>query len=108
MRISGLYHHRFQREIGRIIGWPRRVPRQPRELVGEIIAGCSEALEAPKVLIVWEELDEGEINLAWGSGSDVMWASEPEATYGSFVLSGLERETFQAADAGDERGVVVH
>ncbi len=104
----GAYHHRFQREIGRIIGWPRRVPRQPRELVGELIAGCSEVLEAPKVLIVWEEPDEGEINLAWGSGSDVMWASEPEATYGSFVLSGLERETFQAADAGDERGVVVH
>ena len=104
----GAYHHRFQREIGRIISWPRRVPRQPRELVGEIIAGCSEVLEAPKVLIIWEEPDEGEINLAWGSGSDVTWASEPEATYGSFVLSGLEQKTFQAADVGDERGVVVH
>ena len=104
----GAYHHRFQREIGRIISWPRRVPRQPRELVGEIIAECSEVLEAPKVLIIWEEPDEGEINLAWGSGNDVTWASEPEATYGSFVLSGLEQKTFQAADAGDERGVVVH
>jgi signal transduction histidine kinase len=104
----GAYHHRFQREIGKIISWPRRVPRQPRELVGEIIAECSEVLEAPKVLIVWEEPDEGEINLAWGSGRDVTWASEPEATYGSFVLSGLERKAFQAADAGDERGVVVH
>jgi signal transduction histidine kinase len=104
----GAYHGRFQREIGRIISWPRRVPRQTRELVGEIIAECSEVLEAPKVLIVWEEPDEGQINLAWGSGRDVAWASEPEATYGSFVLSGLERKTFQAADVGDERGVVVH
>jgi signal transduction histidine kinase len=104
----GAYQHRFQREIGRMISWPRRVPRQPRELVGEIIAECSEVLEAPKVLIVWEDPDEGEINLAWGSGSDVTWASEPEATYGSFVLSGLEEKTFQAADAGDERGAVVH
>jgi signal transduction histidine kinase len=104
----GAYHRRFQRDIGRIIGWPRRVPRQPRELVGEIIAGCSEVLEAPKVLIVWEDPDEGEVNLAWGSGGDVTWASEPEATYGSFVVSGLERKTFQAADVGDERGVVVH
>jgi len=104
----GAYHHRFQREIGRIISWPRRVPRQPRELVGEIIAECSEALEAPRVLVIWEEPDEAEINLAWGAGGDVTWASEPEATYGSFVLSGLERKTFQAADVDDERGVVVH
>jgi len=28
----GAYHHRFQREIGRIISWPRRVPRQPRDV----------------------------------------------------------------------------
>ncbi len=103
----GAYHRRFQREIGRIVSWPRRVPRQPRELVGEIITECSEVLEAPKVLIIWEEPDEGEVNLAWGSGSDVTWASEPEATYGSFVLSGLERKTFQAADVADEQGVVV-
>ena len=104
----GAYHHRFQREIGRIIAWPRRVPREPRQLVGEIIAACSEVLEAPKVLIIWEEPDEGAINLASGAGSDVTWASEPEATYGSFVLPGLEQKTFQAADADDERGVVVH
>jgi signal transduction histidine kinase len=108
MAYLGAYHHRFQREIGRIISWPRRVPRQPRELVGEIIAECSEVLEAPRVLIIWEEPDEGKINLAWGSGSDVTWATEPEATYGSFVLSGLEQKTFQAADVADERGVVVH
>jgi signal transduction histidine kinase len=104
----GAYHHRFQREIGRIVSWPRRVPRQPRELVGEIIAECSEVLEAPQVLIVWEEPDEGDINLAWGSGSDVTWATEPEATYGSFVVPGLEQKTFQATDVANERGVVVH
>ena len=104
----GAYQHRFQREIGRIISWPRRAPREPRELAGEIIAECSAVLDAPRVLLVWEEPDEGEINLAWGAGSDVTWTTEPEATYGSFVLSGLERVTFQAADAGNERGVVVH
>lgn len=104
----GAYQHRFQREIGRIISWPRRAPREPRELAGEIIAECSAVLDAPRVLLLWEDPDEGEINLAWGAGGDVTWTTEPEATYGSFVLSGLERVTFQAADAGNERGVVVH
>jgi signal transduction histidine kinase len=104
----GAYHHRYQREIGRIISWPRLVPREPRELVGEVIAECSEVLEAPRVLIIWEDPDEGVVNLAWGAGRDVTWASEPEATYGSFVLPGLERKAFQAVDAGDEGGVVAH
>ena len=104
----GAYQHRFQREIGRIISWPRRAPREPRELAGEIIAECSAMLDAPRVLLVWEDPDEGEINLAWGAGGDMTSTTEPEATYGSFVLSGLERVTFQAADAGNERGVVVH
>jgi signal transduction histidine kinase len=35
-------------------------------------------------------------------------ATEPEATYGSFVVSGLERRSFQATRAGDENGAVVH
>jgi signal transduction histidine kinase len=104
----GAYHQRFQREIGRLVSWPRQVPRQPRELAAEIIAECSEVLEAPNVLVAWEDPDEGSVNLAWGSSGDVMWASEPEATYGSFVLSGLEGAPFQAADAGSERGVVVY
>ena len=30
---------------------------------------CSEVLEAPRVLIVWEEPEDGSINLAWGAGS---------------------------------------
>ena len=104
----GAYYHRFQREIGRIINWPRRVPRQARELAGQMVAECAEVLEAPRVLIVWEAPDEGELELAWGSGGSAEWAQEPEGAYGAFVLTGLERGTFQAADAGNGRGAVVH
>ena len=96
----GAHHHRFQRELGRLVGWPRRVPRQPHELAAELVSECSEVLEAPSVLIVWEEPEDGSIKLAWGAGADVTAATEPEATYGSFVVSGLERRTF----SGDTRG----
>jgi signal transduction histidine kinase len=104
----GAHHHKFQREIGRIVGWPRRVPREPRELVGELIAECSEVLETPQVLIVWEEPEEGTTNLAWGAGSQVTWATEPEATYGSFVIPALEHRTFHAHDVSADRCNVVY
>jgi signal transduction histidine kinase len=104
----GAHHHRFQRELGRLVAWPRRVPRRPNELAAELVSECSEVLEAPRVVIVWEEPEDGSIHLAWGAGTDVTLAIEPEATYGSFVLSGLERRTFQATHADDDHGGIVH
>jgi signal transduction histidine kinase len=104
----GAHHHRFQRELGRVVAWPRRAPRQPHELAAELVRECSETLEAPRVLIVWEEPEDGSIQLASGAGMDVSLATEPEATYGSFVISNLERRTFQAKHANDEKGRVVY
>jgi signal transduction histidine kinase len=104
----GAHHGRFQRELGRLVAWPRRVPRQPHELAAELVSECSQVLEAPRVVIVWEEPEEGSIQLAWGAGADVTLATEPEATYGSFVSSSLERRTFQAERASDDKGRVVH
>jgi signal transduction histidine kinase len=104
----GAHHNRFLNEMGRLVSWPRRIPRDLRELVDEVIAECSNILRAPRILIVWEDPDEGAVNLAWGPATEVQWASEPEATYGSFVVAGLEHRSFQAADVTDERGQVVH
>jgi signal transduction histidine kinase len=83
----GEFHHRFQREIGRLVSWPRRLPHYPRDLVQEIITQSAEILEAPRVLLVWEE---------------------PEAAYGSFVNPGLEHRSFQAPDVNDDHGRVIH
>ena len=71
----------------------------PAELAAELVAECSEVLEAPRVLIIWEEPEDGTVKLAWGAGDDVTQATEPEARFGSFVVSGLERGTFQATQA---------
>jgi signal transduction histidine kinase len=104
----GAHHHRFQRELGRLVAWPRRVPRQPGELAAELVAECSEVLEAPRVLLIWEEPEDGTVKLAWGASDNVTQATEPEARFGSFVVSGLERGTFQAKRASDEGARVIH
>ncbi len=104
----GAHHHRFQRELGRLVAWPRRVPRQPDELASELVSECADVLEAPRVLLMWEEPEEGTIKLAWGSGSDVAQGTEPEARFGSFVVSGLEKGTFQTAHASADTAHVIH
>jgi signal transduction histidine kinase len=104
----GAYQTQFQREINRVVSWPRRVPSNSRDLAAEIVAQSAEILEAPRVLLVWEEPAEGDVNLAWGSRGDMSWASEPEATYGSFVAPGYEHKSLQAYDVNDEHGRVIH
>ena len=53
------------------------------------------------MLLLWEG-PEGDVNLAWGAEGQIAWASEPEATYGSFVAPGYEHKSLQAADVSDE------
>jgi signal transduction histidine kinase len=102
------YQRRYQNEISRLVAWPRKIPPEAHALVAEVLAESIEILNAPRVLLVWEEPGEGYLNLASQSGSEVVWSHEPEATYGSVVIPGLEGKNFQANDATDEQGTVVH
>jgi signal transduction histidine kinase len=102
------YQRRYQNEISRLVSWPRKIPPEAHALVAEVLAESAEILNAPRVLLVWDEPGEGYLNLASQSGSQVVWTHEPEATYGSVVIPGLEGKNFQANDATDERGTVVH
>jgi signal transduction histidine kinase len=102
------YQRRYQNEISRLVAWPRKIPPEAHALVAEVLAESAEILNAQRVLLVWEEPGEGYLNLASQSGSQVVWTHEPEATYGSVVIPGLEGKNFQVNDATDDRGTVVH
>jgi len=103
----GAHQNRFQHEISRIAAWPRRISRDPREVVSEVIAHTRALLDAPELVLVWQEAGEGWVNVAWRSGEEIQWTHEPEEAYGSFVLPGLERKSFQASDVTQERGRVL-
>ena len=104
----GVYHRRFQQEIGRLASWPRKIPPDAHALVGEILAESAEILGAPRIVLVWDEPTEGYLNIASRSDGDMTWTHEPEATFGSVVMPGLESKNFQTSDAGDEHAVVVY
>ncbi len=103
----GSIQQRSHVELVRIASWPRRISRDPRDAVSEVIAQSTALIEAPRVVLVWEEPAEGRINLAWLADGEVVWADDPEGTYNTFVLPVLERSAFQAADASSEDATVV-
>jgi signal transduction histidine kinase len=103
----GAYQDRFQREIGRLTTWPRRIPEDRPELVREVVTLCAQIFATPRVLLAWEEPGEGHVNLAWTTTSgEVEVRQEPEGTYASLVAPRLEKASFQALDAGHDRRVV--
>ena len=105
----GAYHQRYQREITRLSAWPRRITEDRGELVAEIVTQCARVLEAPRVLLVWEEPGEGSVNLAWvGDNSEVATCQEPEGFYETLVVPRLEQASFQASNASDDHGRVVY
>jgi signal transduction histidine kinase len=103
----GAHQHRFQNEIGRIAAWPRRISRDPGDVVSEVLSQASALLDAPKVVLAWEEPGESGINLAWRCDGRVESARESEASAGPFVLPGLDNKSFQAADAAQDQGRVI-
>lgn len=102
----GAIQQRSHLEIVRLASWPRRISRDPRDVVSEVIAQSTELIDAPRVVLAWEEPAEGRINLAWRGEEDVVWTDEPEGFYGAFVIPALERWSFQAANASEDGPIV--
>ncbi len=105
----GAYQARFHREIGRLSAWPRRIPKDPPDLVREVVSQCAQIFDTPRVLLVWEEPGEGHVNLAWTSApGQVDWSQEPEGTYASLVAPRFEQASFQTLDAARDKARVVY
>jgi signal transduction histidine kinase len=101
------HQHRFQNELSRIAAWPRGISRDPMDVVSEVLSQASALLDAPKIIIAWEEPGEGGTNLAWQVEGRVGWAQDVDAIYSPFVLPALRARSFQALDAAQDRGRVV-
>lgn len=95
----GAIQQRSYLEIVRLASWPRQISRDPRDAVSEVMTESTALLEAPRVVLVWEEPSQGQVNLAWQGEGSIVWGVQPEGTYGSLVLPDLERWSFQASDA---------
>src|SRR5262249_16119482 len=79
-----------------------------REVVSEVLFQSAKLVDAPRVVLIWEEPVESRVNIAWLSHDELRWVQDPEGTYGTLVRPPYERAIIQLSDASvDERSVVV-
>jgi signal transduction histidine kinase len=103
----GAYQQRYQEEIRQLASWPRKFPANAEALVREILVQSTQILEAPRLLLAWEEPDEETLNLAWLSSGRLLWTHEAETPPRKpLVSAGLEGKNFQTSDASSDRSVV--
>jgi signal transduction histidine kinase len=105
------YQQRSGREILRIAAAPRGSLQDPDALLARLLAYVAGILEAPRVLLIWEEVDEPWLHLALRSGGGVERSREapsaaplvpPELAAASF-LSNSAAETWYGTERGIER-----
>ena len=103
----GAIQQRSHQEVVELAAWPRRVSRDPREVVSEVLSQSAKLVDAPRVLLIWEDPAVSSVNIAWLSSDDLNWVQEPEGTYGTLVRAPYERAILQATDASIDGGSVV-
>jgi signal transduction histidine kinase len=103
----GALQQRSHSEVVGLASWPRRVSRDPREVVSEVLFQSAKLVDAPRVVLIWEDPVESRVNIAWLAHDDLRWVQEPEGTYGTLVRPPYERAIIQASDASVDEGSVV-
>ena len=101
----GALQQRSHQEVVELASWPRRMSRDPREVVSEVLSQSAKLVDAPRVLLIWEDPIDSRVNLAWLASDDLVWVQEPEGTYGTLVRAPYERAILQAIDASTDYGL---
>ena len=96
----GTFDERLRREISSLTQRPRRTPTSGQDLIGETLERVAQALDLPRLLLVWEDEEEPWLRLAWWTPEGCEWAREPVERYEPLVAERLAGASFYCADAG--------
>ena len=76
----GAYEDRRRRDMARLAAWPRALPPRPAAALREMLESAARVLDAPRVLLLWEDADEPWLELALWAGPDEFrsWREPPD------------------------------
>lgn len=85
---SSAVRERRREQLARLTEWPGPDPSQLRRPnLASLLGHCANALEAPRVLVLWEEAEEPFISIAMWRNGEYSHARQMAGSYGNFVRS---------------------
>jgi signal transduction histidine kinase len=103
----GTYQDRLTAERSRLAAWPRSNVGEEQAGVRGLLDYAGEILQAPRMLMIWEERQESWTRVACRSHASFDLSAEPVGSLGSLVAKPLTDSSFLCADAGTENAEVL-
>ena len=104
----GAHEERRRHELASLAAWPRPVFEEPGTMLRELLQSAARVLNAPRALLVWEEIDEPWLYLtAWSRDGEFNLSREPPERYDPPVAEPLASDSFLARDTSQPQAAVL-
>ena len=104
----GAHEERRRHELASLAAWPRPVFEEPGTMLRELLQSAARVLNAPRALLVWEEIDEPWLYLtAWSRDGEFNLSREPPERYDPPVAEPLASYSFLARDTSQPQAAVL-
>ncbi len=98
----GTYQERLKTERSRLAAWPQRDSGEAPRVVRELLDHAAGILQAPRMMMIWEEPEEPGTRVACRSDGKFDLNDEPLGAFGPLVDANLAGRSFLCADAGSD------
>lgn len=105
---TAAHERQLRSEVGRLAAWPASPLSDLREIVRSVLAHAGGVIGAPRVAMVWEEVEEPWLHVAIWAGGDMQWSREPAHAATTHVARPLEDAAFLCRDARAVPATVLH
>lgn len=93
-----IYRQGVHDALSKLAVRPRVTGHEPRTLVRDGLARAADILSAPRVLMIWEELEEPWMYVALWSPAEFRWTCEPPTAFEYLVTAPLAEASFFCRD----------
>jgi signal transduction histidine kinase len=105
---TAAYERQLRSEVGKLAAWPAGALTELREIVRQVLAHAAGIIGAPRLAMVWEEVEEPWLHVAIWAGGDMQWSREPAPAATPHVARPLEDTAFLCRDARAVPATVLH
>jgi len=104
----GAHEQKLCGDLSKLADWPRSVPAEVLAFLREMLEKAAGILDAPCLLLAWEEEEEPWLHLASWSHGEFQYTREAPTVSGGLVPESLAGTNFFCPDAGSSHPTVVH
>lgn len=104
----GVHESQRRIQLSNLAAWPRTPLLEFEKAVSQILEQAGNILEAPRVLLAWEESEEPWLHLVMFSGGQLQWSRKPSGIFNPMVAASLDGNSFFCQDVRTSTAVVVY